>query len=119
MNDKYKPLRDSCEELRAEAQKQGATNRRAALILELLQDYDAGMAREADLRKQLETNADDAELMEIINTRRISIEHEYEGPTIASVWGDEPEAIASAEGRTAQEAIRAAVALADAKEASE
>lgn len=119
MDDKYKLLRDSCEELRAEAKKQGAINPRAALILELLQDYDAGIAREADLRKQLESNAGDAELMETINTRRISIEHEYEGPTIASVWGDEPEAIATAEGQTAQEAIRAAVALADAKEASE
>lgn len=119
MTDKYKPLRDSCEELRAEAGKSGAVNPRAALIVELLQDYDAGIARETELRKQLVSNVCDAELMDIINTRRIGIEHEYEGPTIATVWGDEAEAIAKAEGRTAQEAIRAAVALADAKETCE
>ncbi|MGE8063934.1 hypothetical protein [Pseudomonas sp. NPDC089569] len=119
MTDKYKSLRDSCEELRTEAQKQGAMNPRAMLILELLQDYDAGIAREAGLRTLLESNAADAELMGVINSRRIGIEHEYEGPTIATVWDDEDEAVAKAEGRTAQEAILAAVAQADAKAASE
>lgn len=110
MTDKYKPLREACDQLKAEATTQGAVNPRSQLILELLADYDAAIGREEQLLTQLKAQADDAELMDLINTRRISVEHEYEGPTIASIWGDEPDAIATGEGTTAQEAIRAALA---------
>jgi hypothetical protein len=119
MSDKYQPLRDACVQLNAEASAQGGRNERSQLILDLLSDFDAASARVNELSLVVEHQAGDVELLGLINTRRIGIEHEYEGPTIASVWGDEPEAIASAEGATVQEAIRAAVVLADAKEAAQ
>lgn len=119
MIDKYKPLRDACEQLKSEASAQGGRNERAQLILDLLNDFDAAIAREVELSLMVERQAGDVELLDLINKRRIGIEYEYEGPAFASIWGDEPEAIATAEGATAQEAIRAALTLADAKEFAE
>jgi len=70
----------------------------------------------SDVRDMLSTIQQDertaVETLASIDTRRICIEHEYEGPTIAKMYEDQCDPVATAEGITARAAIAAVIEIA-------